>query len=118
MGRLKQLLPALRTLFKELDADGDETVTLTEIKAAPDSLRQQLEDFMQADSLEELFEMVDVDDSGEVDIDEFCDGIAKVVNSDTPAETIRILKQLSVTRKEVDDCKRSVGNLEGAVNEL
>jgi voltage-gated sodium channel len=110
--RLKHLIPALKKLFKELDADGDETLTLKEIQNAPESVRQEFGDFMQADSLEELFEMVDVDDSGEVDIEEFCDGIAKVVNSDTAPETIRILKQLSVARKEMSDLRSSVSVLE------
>jgi len=109
--RVKSLLPSLKQLFKDFDADGDETVTISEIKNANEEVRQQLEGFMQVDSLEELFEMIDVDGSGEIDIDEFCDGISKVVSSDIDVETMRMLKQLSVIRKELKDLKSSVGNL-------
>jgi len=110
---LKNLLPGLKELFMGLDKDKDKRITRDEIEEAPAALKHQLEVFLKADSVEELFQMIDVDDSGEVDIGEFCDSIAKVVTSDTPAEIIRILKQLSVTRKEVSDLKSSVSNLEG-----
>jgi len=49
--------------------------------------------------------MLDVDESGEVDIDEFCDGIAKLVNSDAPIELVRIMKNLKVLRRDVKDLK-------------
>jgi len=110
---LKNLLPGLKELFMGLDKDKDKRITRDEIEEAPAALKHQLEVFLKADSVEELFQMIDVDDSGEVDIGEFCDSIAKVVTSDTPAEIIRILKQLSVTRQEVSDLKSSVSNLEG-----
>merc|ERR1711879_725663 len=59
----------------------------------------------QSDSLEELFEIIDVDESGEVDIDEFCDGVAKLVYCDAPIELVRILKQLNVLRRDVQELK-------------
>ena len=39
-----------------------------------------------ADSAVELFEMLDVDGGGQVDIDEFCDGISRLASSDQPVE--------------------------------
>merc|ERR1712032_763285 len=110
--RLKQMLPGLRDLFKALDANGDGTVTLEELEDSPAELKQKLEEFMQADSVAELFEMVDVDDSGEVDIDEFCDGIARVVTANTSVENIRMLKQMSITRRELHDLEGRIVDLE------
>jgi len=49
--------------------------------------------------------MIDVDESGEVDIEEFCDGIAKLINSEAPIELVRILKQLKVLRRDVHELK-------------
>merc|ERR1712129_313426 len=71
---LNKMMPVLRGLFHDCDIDENGTVTLQELKEAPEFLRQELETFMEAVPLTELFEMIDVDESGEVNIDEFCDG--------------------------------------------
>lgn len=56
--------------------------------------------FLNAENLTELFDMIDVDGSGEVNIDEFCEGISKLASSETPVEFIRILKQLGTVRHD------------------
>merc|ERR1719362_180416 len=107
----KKMLPDLRAMFYDLDINGDGTVTLDELRQANEDLRSKLADFMRADSLVELFEMIDVDESGCIDINEFVDGIEKLVNSEQPVEVIRILKQLVVSRRELGELKEAVAEL-------
>jgi len=102
----KKMLPVLKAMFHKLDKDGDGTLTLLELKRAPERVKKQLEQYLnQSDSLAELFEIIDVDDSGEVDIDEFCEGVAKLVYCDAPIELVRILKQLNVLRRDMRELK-------------
>merc|ERR1712129_263933 len=102
----KKMLPRLKDMFRKMDKDGDGTLTLRELERAPKKIKEDLEQYLQqSDSLIELFEMIDVDESGEVDIEEFCDGIAKLVNSEAPIELVRILKQLKVLRRDVKEIK-------------
>merc|ERR1712008_592193 len=85
----KKMLPRLKDMFRKMDKDGDGTLTLRELERAPKKIKEDLEQYLQqSDSLIELFEMIDVDESGEVDIEEFCDGIAKLVNSEAPIELV------------------------------
>merc|ERR1712008_11576 len=75
----KKMLPHLKAMFHKLDKDVDGTITLMELERAPERVKQELEQYLhQSDSLSDLFEIIDVDESGEVDIDEFCDGVAKL----------------------------------------
>lgn len=106
--KFNKMLPGLKAMFRELDKDGNGTVTMQELQQAPEKLRQKLEQVMKADSLAELFEMVDVDESGECDIDEFCDGVAKLINSDTPVESLRILKQLALLRRNIRELHTAI----------
>merc|ERR1711997_883027 len=45
------------------------------------------------DDVEEIYKSLDYDDSGNVDIDDFCDGLLKSSADDKPGELIRIMKQ-------------------------
>jgi len=98
--RMAAILPKLRTLFHDLDSDGNGMITMEEAAHGDSEARRELMKIVQADNLEELFDMLDVDGSGEVDIDEFLDGIVRV---STSSEPVRILKQLAVTRKELGE---------------
>jgi len=99
--RLKKMLPALKAMFHEIDEDGNGLMTLQELACAPEEVQEKLKEVIKANSPVELFEMLDVDESGAVDIDDFCDGVVYIVNSDTPTETIRILGQLSTVRRQL-----------------
>merc|ERR1712129_125469 len=80
------------------------SLTRDELESAPDHIKKELLEYMQSgpESLMELFEMLDVDESGEVDVEEFCDGVAKLVYSEAPVELIRVLKQLKLIRNHLD----------------
>merc|ERR1719454_712150 len=87
-------------MFRSLDLDGGGTISPEELDQADDSIRQELLRFVPADNLKELYEMLDVDGSGEVDIEEFCYGVSRLVISEQPVEFIRIMKQLQLARRE------------------
>ena len=61
--RLKKLIPEIRELFHQMDADGSGDLDLDEILNAPADIQEYLSKIMQTDDLVELFEILDVDGS-------------------------------------------------------
>jgi len=115
--KIVKLVPTIRCLFLELDADGSGTVSLDEILDAPDNVKEELTHIMQTDQLAVLFELLDTDGSGEISIDEFCDGITKMINSDEPMEFIRLRKQMAQQRSEMVRITDRLGSLEAKVDQ-
>merc|ERR1719215_240739 len=70
------------SIFKEMDADGSGCLTLEELMNAfrnDDKIRTQLEALdINVSDVQRLFRLLDANDSGEVDFEEFCDGCAKI----------------------------------------
>ena len=62
--RLTEMIPVLRKMFHDLDADGSGDVTLVELEEALEELKEGLLQFLNADSLVDLFAMLDIDGSG------------------------------------------------------
>lgn len=100
--QLKRMLPKIREMFMELDADGSGFLELDELLNAPQEVREELLKYMKGDDIIELFECIDVDESGQIDVDEFCDGMARLTLSETPVETLRMMRQLQLIRREGD----------------
>merc|ERR1711920_575918 len=88
----KALVPKLRNMFREMDEDGSGLLDMTELRGASDEIKAQLQRICNMEDVEEIFKSLDYDESGAVDIDEFCEGMLKAT-SDRPGELIRILKQ-------------------------
>jgi len=112
MAQVSRVLPRLRDVFFELDRDGNGQISMEEVDQANPEHREELLKLVQADNLQELFDMLDVDNSGEVDIDEFLEGIVKVVTTSQPVEFIRVMKQLSLSRQNIHDLRRQIQRLE------
>lgn len=93
--RIKTLIPVLKELFAELDADGGGTLSLDEVINAPEQVKIELAKIAKADDLPVVFELLDTDGGGELDVDEFCEGLLKMVSSEEPLEFIRMRKQLA-----------------------
>mmetsp|Transcript_34762 Transcript_34762/g.63255 ORF Transcript_34762/g.63255 Transcript_34762/m.63255 type:complete len:649 (+) Transcript_34762:31-1977(+) len=85
----------LKVMFREMDDDGSGELSMDEIDAAPDEVREQLVEIAGTDDINSLFEMLDYDGGGTVGTDEFCDGVMKANFSDKPLEISRLMKQCS-----------------------
>merc|ERR1719379_2422240 len=73
---------------------------------------------MGADSVEELFEMLDDDDSGEVTITELFEALTKHVSSNQPAALIPIRKKLQICRITANSISSSINGLNATVHQL
>merc|ERR1712222_80260 len=85
----------LRSLFMALDTDGDGELELKEFLAAPGDLQEQVERIVNMDEFREVFRLLDIDNSGTVDIDEFTDSLIRSAG-DKPCE-LRVLVKMGRT---------------------
>merc|ERR1719487_726587 len=100
---MKKFLPQLREMFYELDEDGSGSLEKEELMHADEELQNELKKVMELDNVVDVFDMLDTDGGGSVGIDEFIDGIMKIVCSDRPVELLRIQKHLhGITAKLLD----------------
>merc|ERR1719410_1629304 len=79
-------------MFQEMDEDGSGELDIFELRGASDEIKSQLQRICNMEDVEEIFKSLDYDESGAVDIDEFCQGLLKAT-SDRPGELVRIMKQ-------------------------
>merc|ERR1712186_48015 len=78
--------------FREMDEDGSGLLDMHELRGASEEIKAQLQRICNMEDVEEIFKSLDYDESGAVDIDEFCEGMLKAT-SERPGELVRILKQ-------------------------
>merc|ERR1712137_1358650 len=104
--RKKSLIPGLRKMFLDLDADGSGDITLVEIQAAPPETIEALQQISNMDEVAELFHVLDHDGNGALQIEEFCDGLLKAQNENKPMELLRIMQQNQELNQELQDMKR------------
>merc|ERR1712157_126360 len=89
--------------FQEMDEDGSGQLDITELRGASEKIKSQLKRICNMEDVEEIFKSLDYDESGAVDIDEFCEGMLKAT-SDRPGELVRILKQCTEILKNTREC--------------
>merc|ERR1712087_1027630 len=80
----KVLLKQMQDLFKEADLDESNTITWNEFVECMH--REEMQAFLKAVDLDEqdaraLFHLLDIDDSGEIDIDELLNGCLRIHGS-------------------------------------
>eukprot|EP00927_Polykrikos_kofoidii_P037141 TRINITY_DN3131_c0_g1_i5.p1 TRINITY_DN3131_c0_g1~~TRINITY_DN3131_c0_g1_i5.p1 ORF type:complete len:845 (+),score=115.89 TRINITY_DN3131_c0_g1_i5:27-2561(+) len=93
--RKRQMMPKLRDMFIKLDEDGSGEVSMQEIRDAPTWLTDEMKKITTSDDLQEIFELLDYDDSGFIHIDEFLEGIFKASKGDvlTKLQLGRLVRQ-------------------------
>ena len=99
--QFRRQLPTIKKIFSSLDTDGSGSITMNELESIPAEVKTALLKVVPSDDMVSIFEIVDEDGTGEVHIDEFCDSLEKVVSSDVPIETLRLIQNVSITRHEV-----------------
>eukprot|EP00927_Polykrikos_kofoidii_P016691 TRINITY_DN17567_c0_g1_i3.p1 TRINITY_DN17567_c0_g1~~TRINITY_DN17567_c0_g1_i3.p1 ORF type:complete len:413 (+),score=53.97 TRINITY_DN17567_c0_g1_i3:3-1241(+) len=80
--RRLNIVPMLREMFWTLDEDCSGEITVEEIASAPKWLSEALKNLMHVDDLCEIFRLLDDDDDGVLQIEEFLDGILKASAGD------------------------------------
>jgi hypothetical protein len=90
----REMEPFLMRMFHTLDRNVQDELTLEDLVNAPEQVKDELCRICRMDQVNEIFEMLDWDDSGGVDIQEFCDGIMQVQGSKA-SELLRLTKQCS-----------------------
>eukprot|EP00927_Polykrikos_kofoidii_P072007 TRINITY_DN68184_c0_g1_i1.p1 TRINITY_DN68184_c0_g1~~TRINITY_DN68184_c0_g1_i1.p1 ORF type:complete len:547 (-),score=84.66 TRINITY_DN68184_c0_g1_i1:470-2110(-) len=97
---LKALIPSIRKAFEKLDKDQDRAVSLEEIgKLEFADFPQLVHDRLDVRNMQELFELLDEDQSGDVNEGEFIEGILNVFMRDTPIEIVKMLNLLRAQRR-------------------
>lgn len=91
----KALVAKLESLFKRLDSDGSGMIDLQEMQTAPQDVQEILQDVIQTQDMSEMvhiFNTLDYDNSGQLGIEEFCEGLMKIQDG-KPLELFSIRKQ-------------------------
>jgi Ca2+-binding EF-hand superfamily protein len=110
---VKSMLPRLGSLFHELDPDGNGRITFEEILEASSELKDELASIVQAEDFVEIFQLLDNDRSGSLDIDEFIQSVVHITSSDLPIESVRMMKQISLCREDLGELRTAVHAIEG-----
>lgn len=107
--RIKQLIPGLKDMFHHFDTDGNGELSKAEVASAPKILKDQLTKIMSHGDAVEVFEMLDVDQSGSLAIEEFCDGIKDIVTmGDDQVHYMRLHKGVTSVKERVGKLEENV----------
>merc|ERR1719486_883688 len=88
-------------MFRNLDDDKSGQVSEDEMAQMSEDDRNLLHSILGMSDPLEIFKQLDVDGSGHLEIDEFCDGVWQVAISKAPIELKRLEKQAAYTQKQV-----------------
>eukprot|EP00403_Amphidinium_massartii_P021660 CAMPEP_0178395678 /NCGR_PEP_ID=MMETSP0689_2-20121128/13342_1 /TAXON_ID=160604 /ORGANISM="Amphidinium massartii, Strain CS-259" /LENGTH=699 /DNA_ID=CAMNT_0020016339 /DNA_START=106 /DNA_END=2201 /DNA_ORIENTATION=- len=98
----RKLMKQLRNMFIRLDEDSSGEVSLEELGAITNEEIQELHQALGLKDPIEIFKLLDVDGSGALGIDEFCEGIWEVSQNSGSLELKILNKQVLGLRKRVD----------------
>jgi len=108
---LTQVLPRIWNLIKVIDDDESGEITLEELRTCPEWVQDELTIMVSSDNIEELFNIMDVEDSGCVPVEEFFDGICKIATTGTPIEQMRSMKQINLLRYDITDLHKELDEM-------
>eukprot|EP00930_Biecheleria_cincta_P009259 TRINITY_DN11096_c0_g2_i1.p1 TRINITY_DN11096_c0_g2~~TRINITY_DN11096_c0_g2_i1.p1 ORF type:complete len:603 (+),score=96.32 TRINITY_DN11096_c0_g2_i1:34-1842(+) len=112
--RRKKMLKDLNEMFHRVDDDGSGELSKEELTMASSEDKAFIFSCTDVEDPLEFFDMIDVDRTGAVDIDEFCDGVWQAVVSKAPIEVRRMERVLKSMRRDLrvlDKHQRDVRNM-------
>jgi voltage-gated sodium channel len=117
--KMKQLTPAIRQVFHQLDTSSDGAIQIKEIISGVGQLTiklpTELQDVLKPDKLVDLFEFLDLDGSGELTEVEFVEGVSHLALMNVPVETTQTLQLLRHQRRKVGSLHESVDRVHNHV---
>jgi len=114
----KRFVANLRNIFHRVDIDGSGLVTSCEFLKLSDEDLHEVITLSGINEPAKLFQMIDLDDSGGLDIDEFCEGLWHIMVDKVPMETRRLERRVELMYERMRLSKRTEICLLEAVGEL
>jgi len=100
--KVKAIIPMLKRVFDRMDRDGSGNVDLHELEILGMlEVPEELEPLVMMDSMVELFEILDIDNSGTVSQDEFIEGILSMHISEVPLQQVQMLQMIRAVRDKI-----------------
>jgi len=109
--RRKELMRSLKDCFARLDEDGSNFVDREELLNASAEDQGLLRELMEASDPIEIFDALDIYGDGQLDIDEFCEGLYDFAVSKTPIEMKRIDKRVDSIQVSLLETRQSQDSL-------
>mmetsp|Transcript_49922 Transcript_49922/g.117505 ORF Transcript_49922/g.117505 Transcript_49922/m.117505 type:complete len:547 (+) Transcript_49922:65-1705(+) len=117
--KVKRALPTLITTFNHLDRDESGFITREEIENVPiEILPSKVLENVSIDNMVDLFEMLDVEGNGRLEMDEFIGGLLNLVLLDVPLWSIQSQRMLGSIRTTVTSLDRDIAVIRCKLNRL
>ncbi|CAE8680637.1 unnamed protein product [Polarella glacialis] len=117
--RIKAALPEIVKAFEDIDKDGSGSVTKEEIEDVDlhDILPPEVLTGSEINTVAELFDLLDVDGTGELSRAEFVEGLLEILMLDTPIATMQTLRLLKLSREKLSSMSDDIAEMKaGCVN--
>merc|ERR1719240_344857 len=103
---LRKLRPEISKAFRSIDINGDGKLCKTEILSSASKLPKQFNKAVDQESLSDIFDLLDMDNSGKITEAEFSEGIFRLVFADISFETLQQMRMLR-SIKDMQSCIQS-----------
>merc|ERR1712232_390645 len=110
-----KMIPIIRSMFEEMDDDGSGSVTLEEFCNSPDDLKEAVQEIVGEATMEAVFLLIDTDDSGFLEIEEFLEGLLKFTTGAgvQQFQMDRLVRQVDLMRIESKKLEKLVKQIGG-----
>jgi len=102
--KLQRLRPDIVKAFAIMDADHDKVLSREEVALCHSKLPPEVLNLVPQEKFLELFDLLDLDDSGQVTEDEFVEGLEQLVVSNVSFKSLQRLRFLTHIRNRQDKC--------------